>query len=405
MEDSKNILISDYQYNLPQDRIAVFPEQDRDKSRLLVYDKGEISESRFNQIESLLASGDCLVLNKTRVIKARLFFTNKKGSRIEIFCVAPGDKNLAMEIALNQRKTVDWYCMVGRASRWSTEESLEMQINNTSLVLKARLLGKEDDLFKIVFEWDDYEKTFGEIIQLAGNLPLPPYLKRESIKADDINYQTVFASESGSVAAPTAGLHFSSDLLDRLEKKGVGIVNVTLHVGAGTFLPVKVDKIGEHEMHREEIIITAEAIEKLSQCTGRIIAVGTTVMRTLESLYFAGVKTDQEQGAFDINIEQWEALNHHNNLPRFQVFRNIFQRMEEKNISSITGFTSLIITPGFQVRVCDVLITNFHQPGSTLLLLVAACIGSDWQKVYQYALDNNFRFLSFGDTSFLRINK
>jgi len=395
------IRISDFTYRLPQEKIAEFPLQKRDASRLLSYSKGQIQDRNFKEVVELIPANSLLVLNNTRVIEARLLFQKPTGGIIEIFCLEPHQQSI--EQALQSGISVEWKCMIGGASKWKPGQLLnkEIELDERSIAVTAKYISKEEDSFIIEFSWND-DLQFAEVLHAAGAIPLPPYIKRTADKIDSERYQTVFSKEEGSVAAPTAALHFTDELLNKIKEKA-SIDYVTLHVGAGTFKPVKTEIIGEHQMHGEPFTVTKGLIENLLEAE-HIIAVGTTSLRTLESLHWLGVKLI----AGKLNewvLYQWEAyeLIERNISPK-ESLSALLSWMNDKAINELHCRTSLIIVPGYPIQLPNALITNFHQPQSTLLLLVAAFIGDDWRKVYEHALNNNYRFLSYGDSSFLQRN-
>ena len=397
-----DISIRDYSYSLPHEKIAQVPIANRDESKLLIYRKKEISETVFNTLPDYLNEHDLLVFNQTRVVHARLHFYTGSAARIEIFCLSPSE-NQDTAAALQQKGSSEWLCLIGNARKWKDSDSLFLKIENLNVTLKATTLCREADAFKVRFEWDNDSVTFAEILESAGKLPIPPYLNREPGDADEQRYQTVYAEHDGSVAAPTAGLHFTKEVLEKLKDKKIQSGHLTLHVGAGTFKPVKALRMDDHVMHSEEFSVSAELVEKIKNASGRIIPVGTTSLRTLESLYWLALKLlNGETSREGMSVGQWEPYGQKAVLPdRTEVFEKLYDKMQREGTSSISGHTKLLIAPGYKLRVADALITNFHQPESTLLLLVSAIVGSDWKKIYDYALDRDFRFLSYGDSSLL----
>jgi S-adenosylmethionine:tRNA ribosyltransferase-isomerase len=400
--DIKELRISEYTYNLPEEKIAKYPLEKRDESKLLIYKKKTISESVFKNISTYLPQDHLLVMNNTKVIYARLHFRKKTGAKIEIFCLnpyKPAEYNLAFEA----KKVCQWQCIVGNLKKWKEEKlKLEFSDSTKTHTLTAKKKAIEKNNVIIEFEWDG-DFTFAEVLEKIGEIPIPPYLKRESEEEDKQRYQTIYSKLEGSVAAPTAGLHFTQEVLDDLKSKGIHTAELTLHVGAGTFKPVKSEKIAEHEMHTEQFYVTKETIVRIKNSLGKIISVGTTSMRTLESLYWIGVKLFSKKSN-PTHIEQWEVYN----LPRLSVleaFDAILNYLDDENKNYLKAKTQIIIVPGYEFKVVDILVTNFHQPQSTLLLLVAAFVGNDWKKIYNYALENNFRFLSYGDSSLLFRNE
>ncbi|MDC1221207.1 S-adenosylmethionine:tRNA ribosyltransferase-isomerase [Salibacteraceae bacterium] len=409
MSDASNtnpsgLSIADFSYDLPEDRIAKYPLAERDHSKLLMYKSGEISEERFSQLPSLLHPNDCLVFNNTRVVHARMQFQRQTGARIEIFCLEPIDPVEVSE-AFAQRKTTTWKAIVGNSKRLKIGEVLSRNISIDGIQhkLKAELCSKENDSFTVKFSWD-LEASFAEVLENAGTLPLPPYLNRETESEDEERYQTVYAEADGSVAAPTAGLHFTKSVFDNLKDKGIEALFVTLHVGAGTFMPVKSDTMQDHEMHQERISVSINAIKRMRNATmeNRIIAVGTTSIRTIESIYWFGVKLLSGYDMKELFVGQWEPYQlKDQSVSVIQSLDAVLDWMKNMNLDYLNGATQLLIAPGYRIRMVDALITNFHQPQSTLLLLVAALVGDDWRKIYDHALGHDFRFLSFGDSSIL----
>lgn len=403
LDELKNIGIEDYTYDLPDERIAKFPLAERDASKLLIYNEGQIGEKRFPETKEILQAGQTLVFNNTKVIHARIFFKKPTGATIEIFCLEPF---LPADYAQNfaARNTCEWVCMVGNLKKWK-DGAIEcvFEHEGETCMLTAEKTEQQGGEVIVRFGWN-LNISFSEVLEGCGRIPIPPYLNRESEDSDKIRYQTVYSREEGSVAAPTAGLHFSKKLLAELVEKGVHIQELTLHVGAGTFRPVKADKIGGHDMHTEHIIVSRELVNRLQNKNNDLIAVGTTSVRTLESLYWMGVKRLEGIGEF-YSVEQWEAYElpaHYSLQQSMTALADWFTATGEDHLKAQT---TIIIVPGYRFRVIDALFTNFHQPQSTLLLLVAAAIGEDWKKMYAYALEHDFRFLSYGDSSFLKIGK
>jgi len=404
MQHPKDISINDYTYPLPDEKIARFPLHERDASKLLVFKNGNIADQSFQDLPSLFSEDDLLVFNQTRVVQARLFFYTAAGAKIEVFCLEPLNNKTIPEAMLDQGES-RWLCMVGNARKWKDAEILRLEIKQNGLeYIEIRLIERTNDGFAIQFNWADSNIRFAELLDYAGFLPLPPYLKRDADNIDKSRYQTVYASEQGSVAAPTAGLHFTSDTFARLKLLGVACSYVTLHVGAGTFKPVKAARMEEHDMHAEELHVTIDLIESIANCKGKIAAVGTTTLRTLESLYWTSVRLMKNPDSeISIDVSQWEPYQElqENLSNRKQAFSFLAELMSSRGMESIQGKTQIIVAPGYTIRTSHVLITNFHQPQSTLLLLVSACIGDDWKLVYEHALQNNYRFLSYGDSSAL----
>ena len=390
---------ADFDYELPKERIAKYPLPDRDQSRLLVYHKGEISESRFSGIAGLLEHDDLLVVNNTRVIRARLFFYRETGARIEVFCLEPHDPP-DYDRMFRSGGPVIWKCLIGNARKWKEKELAgKVLVKGQEILLRCERVGEESGEWLIRFSWDG-DVAFGQILDAAGKVPLPPYLEREPLEQDAQTYQTLFARYEGSVAAPTAALHFSDRLISQLKKK-VDFAEVTLHVGAGTFRPVKSDSIRDHIMHTEHIGITREALERMRHTMNRIVAIGTTTMRTLESLSWLAESIHKGEDVRGISIGQWTPYGKKPVLSRNQVLEVLLEHLDREDALSLQVATQLIIVPGFPFRMVDGLVTNFHMPRSSLLMLVGAFIGEDWKKVYRHALNNDFRFLSYGDGSIL----
>jgi S-adenosylmethionine:tRNA ribosyltransferase-isomerase len=396
----EEIFIRDYTYVLPPDRIAHHPLQKRSDSKLLVYKSGKIAEDRFFNLASLLPQGSTLILNDTKVIEARIFFAKPTGGVIEIFCLQPHKQS--MEMALQQKASAEWQCMIGGASKWKPGQVLQkaLEIDGDEVILEARYRGKAEDAFVIQFSWTPQPLQFVQVLHSAGDIPLPPYIKRSAELLDKERYQTIFAKEEGSVAAPTAALHFTKEVFQRLQQKGISPHYITLNVGAGTFKPVKAETIADHLMHSESFTVRAETLQAILAAE-TLVAVGTTSLRTIESLHWLGVKLLGAQAAEDWTLGQWEAYELDASVPARESISALLQYMNEKGLKELNCRTSLLIVPGYDFKIPSALITNFHQPQSTLLLLVAAFVGEDWKKIYQYALENDFRFLSYGDSSLL----
>ena len=402
----KNIRIADYTYELPADKIAAYPLEKRDESKLLIYKDGQISESQFLKLSEHIPEGATLVFNDTRVVRARLLFNKPTGAQIELFCLDEGmDEDV--QVAFAHSGSVKWKCLVGNARRWQSGIlSRTIVTANRELELNAELIHRVGNEWLIRFSWQPSELSFSEVLETAGKVPLPPYINREADENDIKRYQTIYAHNDGSVAAPTAGLHFSESLLEKFKSHGINCEFVTLHVGAGTFKPVSTELIGEHRMHREMITVSRVAITEILKNSQQIFAVGTTSLRTLESLYWFGAKLLKGQIHDGLEILQWDPYRELNENPvsTEEALNAVLKHMDDEGKESISGFTSLMIVPGYQFRICRGLITNFHQPQSTLLLLVAAFIGPDWREVYKYALSNDFRFLSYGDACLFYLN-
>ncbi len=398
------INISDFTYDLPAERIASEPLSNRSLSKLLVYNNAVITDAVFTDIHSYLPKDTTLVFNNTKVVKARLYFQKSTGALIELFCLEPA-KGVTVEESFIQRESTRWICMVGNSKKWK-DEVLNRTINtgNVEFNFTAKRIDQMGQESLIEFSWDNNQISFSEILEFAGELPLPPYMNRKATDEDKVRYNTVYAVHEGSVAAPTAGLHFSEELLQDLKSKNVNMLQVLLHVGAGTFKPVKSDTMQEHEMHAERIKVSIETIQELinQKSNRKIIAVGTTSVRTLESLYWMGVQLlNNRIPTDDFYITQWEAYEAPNVFSVVDALNALLDYAKKKEIEFIEGFTQIIIAPGYQFKIVDGLITNFHQPQSTLLLLVSALIGDNWRKVYKHALENDYRFLSYGDSSLL----
>ncbi|MBP1531298.1 MAG: S-adenosylmethionine:tRNA ribosyltransferase-isomerase [Bacteroidaceae bacterium] len=438
MQDPRKIQIKDFNYPLPDERIAKFPLAERDHSKLLIYDRGQLSERHFYDLPGLLPKGALLVMNNTRVIQARLHFFKETGARVEILVLEPA---LPAEYQENfaQRGRTSWYCMVGGLKKWkqgSLKAEVEIEGERITVMATRNLplpppkegacpteqkgndgahapsLGGGKGEVLVTFTWPD-RYTWSEILEAMGELPIPPYLNRKTEESDKRTYQTVYSKIEGSVAAPTAGLHFTQRVLDELDRRGIEREEVTLHVGAGTFRPVKSEDIGGHDMHTEHIAVHRRTIEKLIEHGGRAIAVGTTSVRTLESLYWLGVKLQktlpqQASQEFELHVSQWEPYTEELSAPLpnreglgVSPLSALLAYMDAHELDVLHASTQIIIAPGYRYRIVERMITNFHQPQSTLLLLVSAFIGDDWRRMYQYALDHDFRFLSYGDSSIL----
>ncbi len=388
------------QYSLPDKKIAKYPLLARDESKLLVYNKGEISDHKFHELPELIPSNSLLVFNNTRVMHARLVFRKPTGAKIEIFCLEPQHPGNYEEAFLTRQKCV-WKCLIGNQKKWK-DGSLKKVIGfgAEKISLKAILVDKQENL--VQFEWDNPNLTFSDIIDTAGDIPIPPYLNRESETGDELWYQTVYSKTIGSVAAPTAGLHFTDAVLTKLQDKGIQAIELTLHVGAGTFKPIQGD-LENHEMHTEHFMINRKQVNEIAKAAGRIVAVGTTSVRTLESIYWLGVKI-MESKDIDVRelfIDQWEAYSSDIEIPPPVAIQAVLDYMDRKKNERIEGYTKIIIVPGYKFRIVQAMVTNYHLPKSTLLLLISAFIGENWEMVYKHALENNYRFLSYGDSSLL----
>lgn len=407
MKSPKEIQIEDFNYPLPEERIAKFPLEQRDQSKLLVYKQGTIRQDVYKNIEHYLPENAALVFNNTRVVQARMHFTNRNGKTIEIFCLEPAQKHLNLALAMSETASVEWICLVGGAKKWKEEFlSCTFAVNNQTCELKVEKLEALSGSFKIRFSWSISSLSFAEILDAAGITPLPPYLKRNAEDLDKTRYQTVYAQHDGSVAAPTAGLHFTETVFSSLQKKNIEQLFVTLHVGAGTFKPVQTETIADHDMHFEYIHVQLEMIEKLlnrkTQNTP-IVSVGTTSMRTLESLYWLGVKTAETKNIelHQLEVFQWDPYELNSTLSPQEALSALIDWMKSHQLTELVTRTQLMIAPGYDLKIVDALATNFHQPKSTLLLLISALVGTEWKTIYDYALHNDFRFLSYGDGSLL----
>jgi S-adenosylmethionine:tRNA ribosyltransferase-isomerase len=391
-----NLRISDYSYNLPEERIAKHPLAQRDTSKLLYYNNGQIQDLSFGDVPNLLPSDALLVFNNTRVVQARILFEKTAGAKpIEVFCLEPVGQDV--QTAMAATREVNFVCLVGNAKRWNDGLTLTKKLDETT-TLSVEKRGRQEDAFDIRLFWNS-NLTFAEVLELAGRVPLPPYLNREIEEGDRERYQTVYAKYDGSVAAPTAGLHFTTEVLTSLVQKGVLLAETTLHVGAGTFKPVSTEHVQNHQMHAEEIHVKRNLLEQLLAHNGPVYAVGTTSTRTLESLYWMGVKIIQGQTKQHFVLGQWDAYALPQNIACNEALAALLSFMDEKKLHTLITYTSLIIAPSYKYRVLDALFTNFHQPGSTLLLLIAAALGEDWRAVYNHALENGYRFLSYGDSN------
>jgi S-adenosylmethionine:tRNA ribosyltransferase-isomerase len=412
----QSIRIEDYAYPLPDERIAKFPVEPRDSSKLLLYKAGTLDETRFGDLPDHLEPGSLLVYNNTRVIHARLFFFKETGARIEIFCLEPlGPTDYAQNF--QSTESCEWLCLVGNLKKWKLEPlQREWTVKNSRIRFTAERVGPMDKAQRIRFSWVSLEGpavTFGDLLEAAGQLPIPPYLNRETETSDETTYQTVFSRIEGSVAAPTAGLHFTPNVLQRIDAKGILRSEVTLHVGAGTFQPVLSEYMLDHTMHSEFISVDKDFLKNLLSCLGSVVAVGTTSVRTLESLYWFGYRllTHPQQHPDEWTLDQWFAYGQMGEWQRSdeikpvttgQALQALIDFLDRNGLDVFTASTRLLIAPGYRFHLVNAMITNFHQPNSTLLLLVSAFLGGDeWRRVYEYALANGFRFLSYGDSSLL----
>ena len=404
--NTKHIRIKDYNYDLPDERIAKFPLPERDKSKLLVYNHGEVSQDVFSNITRYLPQGALMVFNNTKVIQARLHFRKETGSLIEIFLLEPA-LPADYEQMFQTTGACSWYCLVGNLKKWKggpLTTTVEMP-GQPSVQLTAERDMSCETALKIDFKWTGDDKlSFAELIDKVGELPIPPYLNRNTQESDKTTYQTVYSKIKGSVAAPTAGLHFTQKVLADIDQHGIDREELTLHVGAGTFKPVKSEEIEGHAMHTEYVCIRRTTLEKLLQHNCEAVAVGTTSVRTLESLYYMGckVKANPNVSLDQLHVNQWEPYaSTTTTITPAEAIGELIAYMDRNNLQSLHSSTQIIIAPGYQYKIVKRLITNFHQPQSTLLLLVSAFVGSDWKSIYRYALDNDFRFLSYGDSSIL----
>ena len=405
-EDPRHIRISEFNYLLPDERIAKFPLPVRDQSKLLLYRHGEVFEDVFTSLPDYLPADSLMIFNNTKVIQARLHFHKETGALIEVFCLEPIRPN---DYALNFQQTehAAWLCMIGNLKKWKEGVlKREMVVKGKPLTLTAERGACHETSHWVDFRWNNPEITFADILEVFGELPIPPYLNRETQESDKETYQTVYSKIKGSVAAPTAGLHFTPRVLDALREKGVALEELTLHVGAGTFKPVKSEEIEGHEMHTEYISVNRSTLEKLVAHEGKAIAVGTTSVRTLESLYHIGVTLLHNPNATeeDLHVKQWqpyETALETAATPAVDALQAIIAYLDRHHMETLHSSTQIIIAPGYEYRIVKAMVTNFHQPQSTLLLLVSAFLHGDWRKIYDYALAHDFRFLSYGDSSLL----
>ncbi len=400
MKKPVNISIQDYDYPLPEEKIAIFPLEQRDMSKLLVLKNNRLEKRTFREIPELLPEDSLLIFNETKVIQARLQFIKPTGATIEIFCLEPVQPFTDFQLAFEAQSPVVWKCMIGNSKRWKSGPlTTQLTINGDKVLLTVEKTARLSDAFLVKFSWDSHH-VFSEILETAGKVPLPPYLNRKPVESDRERYQTVYAKFDGSVAAPTAGLHFTPEILEKIKEKGIKTDTVTLHVGAGTFKPVSSETIGEHEMHTEKIIVSKSTIQNLRNHLGKpIIPVGTTSMRTIESLYWMAWKLKQGISP-DYHVEQWDPyeLDIPGDFNIKAALDYLLEHLTQNNMETIKGETRLMIAPGYVYKLATGIITNFHQPKSTLLLLVSALIGDKWREAYHFALDNDFRFLSYGDS-------
>lgn len=393
--------IKNFTYDLPEGRIAKYPLAERDLSKLLIYKNQKIEQDIYRNISQHIPPNSLLIFNNTKVIHARLFFHTTTGAKIEIFCLEPSGENTDMASVMSRKKSVRWNCLVGRAAKWK-EKILQHKTENFTLT--AEITERTTDAFVIEFTWSPEQLTFAEILDQTGMMPIPPYLKRESEELDLNRYQTLYAKHEGSVAAPTAGLHFTQTIFEELKSKNISKAEVTLHVGAGTFKPVKSETMHEHQMHAEVIDVSLETIQQiLDSLHNNIIAVGTTSLRTIESLYWMGVKAklNPESSLEDLEVKQWDVYELSNIETTTDSLQSLINWIKKNDLQHLICKTQIMIAPPYQLKVAKAIITNFHQPNSTLLLLVSAIVGDAWKNIYKHALENNFRFLSYGDGSLL----
>ncbi len=410
MTDPKNISILDYTYELPQAKIALHPLAERDASKLLVYKKGVIHQDIYRSMAAHLPAESLLIFNNTKVIKARIRFKKSSGGVIEIFCLEPYEEINEYNTIMDRKGSVTWKCMIGGVSKWKEKELTgHWGFGKANLGLTVKIKEKLSDAYVVEFTWVPADLSFAEVLEHAGDIPLPPYIKRTTEVEDIERYQTIYAQDEGSVAAPTAGLHFTDDIFKSLTTKNIKTGFVTLHVGAGTFKPVKAAVMADHEMHAEWIDVNIQMLEELiKQLDKTIVAVGTTSLRTLESLYWMGVKAAFQPSLKQLHIRQWEVYEAplvNSNIPVDTALTALLKWITQNDQQKIFTQSQILIAPGYNFKIVKAIITNFHQPQSTLLLLVAAAIGEDWKLVYDHAMKNDFRFLSYGDGSLLFINQ
>lgn len=399
LNDPTGITIDCIDYLLPEDRIAKFPGEKRDASKLLIYSQKQICETQFTELPSYLPDNSLLIFNNTKVVQARLLFHTSEGFQVEVFCLEPDESYADVTSAMVQTGEVKWNCMVGNLKRWKQHQ---LTLTMPGVQLCAEKGKHENGVVSVLFTWNDKTLSFAEILDRSGVLPIPPYLKRETTAIDKERYQTIYASEKGSVAAPTAGLHFTEPVFEKLSEKNIAHTYVTLHVGAGTFKPVKSTTIGEHLMHSEWIEVETETITCLLT-DQPVIAVGTTSLRTLETLYWMGVKAtlNPDAGLKELEITQWDAYHLPDDIDKKTSLTALLNWVRKQGAGKLICKTSLMIAPPYRLKIAKGIITNFHQPKSTLLLIISAIVGQEWRRIYDYALSHNFRFLSYGDSSLL----
>lgn len=403
MTEIQNIRIEDYNYPLPDERIAKFPLSRRDQSKLMIYRQGEISEDCFCSLPQHLPAGSLMVFNNTKVIQARLHFQKATGARIEIFCLEPIQPNDYV-LSFQSNEGCTWLCMIGNLKKWKEGKlQKEILVKGDTLILEAERIETVGNTHKVHFSWEDKNINFADILEAIGELPIPPYLNRDTEESDKETYQTVYSKIKGSVAAPTAGLHFTPDVFEKLKAKHIDCEELTLHVGAGTFQPVKSELIAEHTMHTEFITVNKSLIERIIANEGKLIAVGTTSVRTLESLYYIGERLEEHPTASseELKVTQWQPYAKSYTLPVKKALQNIVDYLNAHHTDKLVTSTQIMIAPGYTFRIVNGIVTNFHQPQSTLLLLVSAFVKGEWKKLYDYALSHDFRFLSYGDSSLL----
>lgn len=400
---TENIHISDYNYLLPDDKIAKFPKEQRDQSKLLVYQSGKIKEDIFYNLPKYLPKNSLMIFNNTKVIQARLHFKKVSGALIEIFLLEPSMPT-DYELMFQTKGYCEWLCLIGNLKKWKEGILVKEFIYNGETVrIEATKKESIGTSHKVALKWDNTSLSFAELIDLIGELPIPPYLNRETEESDKTTYQTVYSKINGSVAAPTAGLHFTNNVLQDLDSYGIEREELTLHVGAGTFKPVKSEELSGHDMHTEYISVSKQTLEKLLSYDASAIAVGTTSVRTLESLYYMGVKlhSNPDLSEQELHITQWEPYKVKSSLTATEAIEEIIKYLDRNNVSTLHSSTQIMIAPGYNYKIVKLLITNFHQPQSTLLLLVSAFVKGNWKTIYDYALAHDFRFLSYGDSSLL----
>ncbi|MCX2738920.1 S-adenosylmethionine:tRNA ribosyltransferase-isomerase [Pontibacter anaerobius] len=401
MTDPKKLAIKDFVYELPEERIAKFPLPERDQSKLLLYRQGQIVDHTFTDLPQLLPPHTLLVFNDTKVVQARLLMQKETGGLVEIFCLEPVAPHREVQLAMQQTEGSTWKCLVGNNKRW---KSGPVTLHFEGGVLQAEREAQQEGHFLIRFTWEPTELTFAEVLERCGRLPLPPYLNRDLTPDDHTRYQTIYANQKGAVAAPTAGLHFTDRVMESLKAQHIDTAYLTLHVGAGTFKPVKADTMEAHEMHAEQLYITKSVLERLLKQQGNpVIPVGTTSMRSLESIYWLGAKVleQPELPQQELQVSQWQAYESMNPPSAAKALEALLHYMVRQGVNHLHASTQIIIAPGYTFRMCHGLVTNFHQPESTLLLLVSALIGENWRKVYRHAMEHDYRFLSYGDSSLL----